>query len=276
MFSITMEFLSHGNSSVLIFHWPSSFSLESISLKFQCATDLKAHCLSKPTHIYPQHAHAQENAIKRKEREREKFSSIHWAHSRKLNNTALTGEGGGKVAQWCHDSHCQTTETDTNPAYVWEILCEFACECICFWVCLHIPQRVLKCVWAVERFAQRGRTLVCWTSPPPLCGLEVPVSILSNDLVSWMGNRPFVGNSLKKRGAVSMHTSFRFAQHTALELSPLSPRPLRIKNVPLASWKAAQFACVLCLCLLWETEWKRNSKNAGFQRHCLILGTQNS
>lgn len=50
--------------------------------------------------------------------------------------------------------------------------------------------------------------LLCWMIPPHCVALRSSC-VLSNDLVSWMGNRPFVGETLKERRAISMHPSFR-------------------------------------------------------------------
>lgn len=38
--------------------------------------------------------------------------------------------------------------------------CEFASECVCFWVCTCILQRLLKWVWGIGRCIERGRMLV--------------------------------------------------------------------------------------------------------------------
>lgn len=103
MFSITMEFLSHGNITDILltqqFLTGEHFPQVSVCNR----SELQAHCLFKPTHIYPQYARiVLTREYNKKEREREKFPSIHWAHSRRLNNSALTRERweGGTMMSW--------------------------------------------------------------------------------------------------------------------------------------------------------------------------------
>lgn len=62
MFSITMEVLSHANTYILILHWSSCFSLESISLKLEWTTDLgcvSANPLAAKQSHKLTHTHAQ-------------------------------------------------------------------------------------------------------------------------------------------------------------------------------------------------------------------------
>lgn len=211
MFSITVEALSHGNTSISLLFWSSSFLLQSISVNFQIWTCqlMPVSCSDASMdnkHVFGCARNRTERKKKKGERERES-PSIHWAHFTRLNNSPLTEWGSGRVTRWCHDSHCQTTEADTH--LVCEgVLCGFACECVCLWMCICILQRLLKS-GALRSMHREGQDAGFVEQSRPHCVALRSLCVLSNDLVSWMGNRPFVGEALKKRGAISMHPPFR-------------------------------------------------------------------
>lgn len=160
---------------MLILHWSSSSQFTSI--KFLWTTNLvcvnanllpvkQSHKLTNTntnthTHshrcLYSQHARVWLCFFKkiRRKRRRERGRTppvfIELTFSR-LNNSAVTEWRGGRGTRWCHDSHCQTTETDTHFERVCLCVlkgfylraCEFACECFCLWMCICILQRLFK------------------------------------------------------------------------------------------------------------------------------------
>lgn len=104
MFSITMEILSqHLHTETSLFQqYLTGEYYSKIWFVF-----VPTHCLSNNHTKYPPHTRVclcLEETKREKEGSRAKSPSIHWASFRGLNNRT----------RWCHDSHCQTTETDTH------------------------------------------------------------------------------------------------------------------------------------------------------------------
>lgn len=198
-----------------IFHKSSSFSVESSSpCILPCdRSDLRTCCLFKHALVSITCTCWTFRRIQRERKTRQaaKCPGIHWAHSRRLNHSALSEEKGGKGAWWCNDSHCQTSGTQLSLTRT----CLTDLMWVCMWMFLCLRMRIRPTgANKVSLCTESGGTLVLLDCLFPLCGLEVPVSEFSDDLVSWMGNRPFVGETVGKKGrAISMQTS----------ISPLHP-----------------------------------------------------
>lgn len=120
------------------------------------------------------------NSTKRKKKkgERERESpSIHWAHFTRLNNSPPDWMGkweGDTMMSWFPlSNHRSRHAPRVRRGFMW----------VCMWMCLSLdvhmhPAETIK-VWGVEKYAQRGAgRWFCWTIPPPLCGLEVPLCII--------------------------------------------------------------------------------------------------
>lgn len=83
-----------------------------------------------------------------------------------------------------------------------------------------------------------------------------------------MGNRPFVGETLKKRGAVSMHPSFR-ALCSTYSLGGLSSVSQTTEDYKVSRSWAGDLHClhVFCVCVCSaETDRKRNREKSMFPR----------
>lgn len=132
---------------------------------------------------------------------------------------------------WAHPCACVT-------------VCEIS---MCMWafmsVYLFLDVHMLPAETTELRHREVFAEACCAEWSCPHCVALRSSCVLSNDLVSWMGNRPFVGETLKKRGAISMHPSFRLLCSTD-----------SLGGLCLVSWTAqdyqlcyleAVFACVL-------------------------------
>lgn len=103
-------------------------------------SDLWTCCLFKHARVFITCTCWAFSAIQRERKTRQgvKCPRIHWAHSRRLNNSALSVKRGGKGARWCHDSHCQTSGTQLS----------LTCTClrdlmgVCMWMFLCLRMRI--------------------------------------------------------------------------------------------------------------------------------------
>lgn len=140
-------------------------------------------------------------------------------------------------------------QTPTSLRPMSEGFYEFACECICFWVCICIPQRLLKWVWGVERCARRGEGPWFVERAHPHCVAlrSLCLYYLMTLCPEWETD-PLWAKVWRKEELFQciLHSDF-FAQHTALEVSLQSPRTLRIKKCPTCRLETN----TVCMCFVF-------------------------
>lgn len=139
MFGVTVEL--PGNSSMADIPQIQQFlSGEQLLPVFHCATDRICEPVFKHARVFITCTCWAFSAIQRERKTRQgaKCLGIHWAHSRRLNNSALSEKRGGKGARWCHDSHCQTSGTQLSLTGT----CLRDLMGVCMWMFLCLRMRI--------------------------------------------------------------------------------------------------------------------------------------
>lgn len=242
---------------------------------------LRTHRLSnKLSHIhtyrciYPQQARVwlslQENKKRNKDRERERSHSIHWAHFRELNNCCAWIERweGDTVMSWFPLSN----HWNKHPPRV----------CVCqrdfMWVCMRIyfsldvhmsPAETIKVIRRRrEVCTERGRRLVLLNDPAPTVWPWGPcVYYLMTLCPEWETDPLWVRLRRKEVQFQCILHSNLSAQHTALEVSPQSPRPLRTTKCLTCRLET----CTVCMCFVLVCALR--DKKKGKQWQCMFPRT---
>lgn len=171
-------------------------------------------------------------------------------------------------------------QTPTSRVCVWGILC--ACMWVCMWMYLflgvhmHPAETIKVSLGRWEVCTERGRTLVLLNYSAPTVWPWGPCVYYLMALCPEWETDPLLARFWRKEELFQciLHSDLS-AQHTALEVSPQSPRPLELH------WRCPTCrleTCTVCMCLfVFLCALRgRNSENACSQRHCLILWTGNT
>lgn len=123
--------------------------------------------------------------------------------------------------------------------------CGFACECFCFWMCIFILQRLLKWVSGVERGV--GGCFLLNDPAPTVWPWGPCVYYLMTLCPEWETDPLWVRLWRKEEQFQCILHSDLSAQHTALEVSPQPPRPLRTTKCPTCSLETY----TVCMCFVF-------------------------